>query len=149
MTYTPFTAPHGTRREWLMDETDLAPIAVIIGTGQMERAVIDEWADLVIETILTWPPERRPISLLLDLTSDTQGFTPYARKRAEEVYDAVPAGGIVYGAIVIRAGIINSIISLFVRRHQSKAGEIYERVFTALDDALAWLRAQQQNPRAL
>lgn len=132
-----YIAAYGTRREW----RDENRIAVIVGTGRMDRVVIDEWADLVIETIQHWPLPG-PIPLLIDLTAENQGFTPYAAKRTEDVYEAVPAGRVVFGAIVLPPGIINSLVSLFVRRQHSKAGRIIERVFTSHADALEWLHAR-------
>lgn len=136
---------YGHSREWL-NVSDTYRIAIINGSGNMARASIDVWADVVIDTLNNWSWEAYPLHILLDLSTKGQGITPYSRERAEGVYKFIPPKSTGYAAIVIPDGPINRLVSLFfVRRRIDRGINVQERVFTRREDALNWLREKIAN----
>jgi hypothetical protein len=129
------TYEYGITRQWL----DGGRIAQITTQGDMTRGAVDQWAELVIDTVRTWPDDG-PIFLLEDLSHRYQGFTHYARQRAEDTYRSLKEGQRGYLALILRHSIIMQIISLFLRRRPPGPGIIEERIFTSYDEALRWLR---------
>lgn len=128
---------YGITREYIDD----GQIAVITTQGDMRRAAIDTWADLSIDTMQTWKPER-PILILQNLSHKDQGITPYSRKRAEDAFKQIPSQPL-YSAIILPNSFINRVIGLFVGRQ--RMGQNQEsRIFTNLEDGLAWLREKQK-----
>jgi hypothetical protein len=128
--------PFGITREWIDDER----IVVITTQGDMSRAAIDTWANVVMDTAANWNPDQ-PFFLLHDLSSKDQGLTPYSRQRAEETYDALRPGTSGCIAVVIREGFVNRLVSLlYFRRRKARGMNLEERLFTTKADALTWLR---------
>lgn len=125
---------YGITRTWL----DEGEIAVITTQGNMAREAVDVWATLAINTVNQWP-DGKPIFILHDLTHPRQSFTPYGLKRAEDIYGAIPPTIKGCSAVAVRAGPINHLIAMFVRRRKN-AGQFQERIFTSRDEAIKWLR---------
>lgn len=130
---------YGIRREWLDDHQ----IVMISTQGDMSRDAVDTWAELVIATAKNWTADK-PIYIIHNLSARSQGFTPYSRQRAEETYDYIAAGQQAYIALVLPDGVIPRLVSLFLRRRKGSTGNIQERIFTSVEDALAWIRRMQQ-----
>ena len=130
----------GLIREWIDD----GGIAVIHGQGNMARKAVDAWADLVLRTAHEFP-EGQPVYLLHNLTHPDQGFTPYAKRKTEELYDYAPDVPI-YSAIVLRNTIINRLISLFVQSISPRSRNVRQQVFISEEAALSWLRTMVSNP---
>jgi hypothetical protein len=128
--------PFGITREWLDDNR----IAVIKTEGNMARAAIDTWAEVVMDTARNWSLDQ-PLFLMHDLSSRDQGLTPYSRQRADETYQAVRPGTKGYIAVVVREGVINRLVSLFYFRRRTEHGmNLDEKLFTQREEGLAWLR---------
>lgn len=126
----------GITREWIEDNR----IVVITTQGDMSRAAVDTWADLVIDTASNWEANK-PVFLLHDLSSRDQGLTPYSRERADQTYDAVKSGTEGCIAVVVREGVINRLISLLYFRHRKERGmNLQERLFITRPEAESWLR---------
>lgn len=125
----------GLARQWIDDHQ----IVIIITAGDMTPRGVDAWADLLIDTVTHWPPDR-PILILHDLSSPSQGFTTYARERAGDIYAALPADREVYHALVVNVGFVRSMINFFLRRRKRQYQRMHERMFTTNRDALRWLR---------
>lgn len=127
---------YGTQRYWLDD----GQIVVIYGGGNMARAAVDVWANAMLNTMTHFPGDT--IYIVLDISHPNQGFTPYARAKAEEIYAQV-GQRTVYCAIVLRNSIIAPIISAFVRYFPRRRLNIYQQIFTDKDAAFNWLRQQR------
>lgn len=76
---------YGHQLLWLDD----GRIALIRGAGDMSRPAIDDWAQLVLDTIRQFPPNMA-VCILNDLTHPEQGFTPYAQERVKQLYHHIP-----------------------------------------------------------
>ncbi len=125
----------GLARQWIDDNQ----IVIIITVGDMTHAGIDAWADLLVDTVRGWPPDR-PILILHDLSHPNQGFTSYARERAADLYTALPSDREVYHALVVNVSFVRAMINFFLRRRRSSMGKLHERMFTSNREALRWLR---------
>ena len=126
----------GVIRAWL----EVKQISYIQTDGCMQRAGVDTWADLVIDTINTWPGDH-PITILQNLTHPDQGFTPYSRSRGMDILAAIPEGRRAFTAIVMRDSFVNRTLGFFINsiRHDDT---VVIRIFTDADKALTWLRTQ-------
>lgn len=125
----------GLARQWIDDDQ----IVIIIAAGDMTTAGVDAWADLLIDTINSWPPNK-PILILHDLSHPNQGFTTYARERATDIYAALPHDRDVYHALVVNVSFVRAMINFFLRRRKPQLRTLHERMFTSNRDALRWLR---------
>lgn len=128
----------GVIRSWLDDHL----ICYIQTDGCMERAGVDTWANLLIETIQTWPADC-PIAIFQNLTHPDQGFTPYSRSRGMDVLAAVPQGHMAVSAIVMQDSFINRTLGFFIHSIR-RDDNVAIRVFTDMDEALSWLRKRIQ-----
>ncbi len=127
----------GNQRYWVDD----GQIVVIYGGGNMSRDSLDIWADAMMSAITHFPGDT--IYLVLDISHPNQGFTPYARAKAEAIYATIGQRTI-YGAIVLRNSIIAPIITAFIRHFPRRRLNIYQQVFTDKEAAFDWLRQQRQ-----
>lgn len=128
----------GVIRAWLDDYQ----ICYIQTDGCMQRAGVDTWADLVIDTIENWP-EGQPIAILQNLTHPDQGFTPYSRSRGMDTLAAVPEDRIGFNAIVMQDTFVNRTLGFFINSIR-RDDKVAIRVFTDNHEALTWLRTQIQ-----
>lgn len=125
---------HGIRRAWL----DGNRVALIITSGEASRAATDAWADLMIATLHEWP-KQQPVMVIQDLSHPAQTFTPYCRRRLDDIYDALRGDQSMYNAFVTGGGLVNSMISFMLRFQRSSATNLTERVFSTQEDAYSWL----------
>ncbi|MFW5696465.1 MAG: hypothetical protein ACOCXR_01625 [Phototrophicaceae bacterium] len=128
---------YGISRYWIED----GRICVIETQGDMRREAIDTWANAAVSLLEIWPADR-PYALLHKLDSPGQGFTPYSRKRAQDIMAALPGDRVAYTAIVLADTFVNRVIGFFLRSVRHTGKEQKERVFVDMDDARHWLLDQ-------
>lgn len=115
-------------------------IIVIETEGNMSRAAIDTWADLTIQT-LQQEDDGTPLLLLQNLSNKNQGFTPYTRKRTDDVLHNYPHRRQTRVATVLPDTFIVRLVKGVLRQRGWKATHIQERIFTSYPQALDWLRS--------
>jgi|GEM_PF-2557698 hypothetical protein len=131
--------PYGTQRYALDDG-----IRVVVGSGDMRRHSVDEWTEVMTQTINTFPHPTHTL-LLLDLTHPNQGFTPYSRIKASEIVDNIQPGRTVVIALLFRDSIINNIVMIFMNRIvMMRQSKILFKTFLRREQAVAWLREKRQ-----
>lgn len=135
------TYPYGTQRYFLDD----AGIVVVVGSGDMRRPGVDEWAEVMTDTINTFPNPARTF-MLLDLTHPDQGFTPYSRVKASEVASRIQAGRTLIIALLFDNSILNNIVAIFMNRivMMMMQSRLLFKTFLDREQALAWLREKRQ-----
>ena len=129
---------YGIRRYWLDD----GHLVVIASEGDMSRAALDRWTGIIIETIGDWSNEG-DIYSILDLTGDKQGFTPYSRKSAQDIYNCV--GGQerhVIVAIIMKDTIFNKLLNVFLLGMIRGMSNMTQKFFLTHDEGVAWVRKQ-------
>lgn len=124
---------YNTIIEWCYDDM----LCIIRGSGDMSRAALDYWGEQVIQGVQSFPPHS-PIFMLFDLTSPTQGFTPYSRTVIDRITRAVPPNTPVYVGVFMHEGIISRILSFYVNSRQGKY--LQPRMFFDEGKTLDWLR---------
>ncbi|MBZ0308284.1 MAG: hypothetical protein K8I82_19625 [Anaerolineae bacterium] len=126
-------------RQWFFDEHI---VAFVLQSN--ERFNIDLYADWLIETLQAWPAEK-PLLIAYDLKSVV--FTPHARKRAIDVYDAVPTCLRGRTAIIFPPGPVGNFLKIFANKAMRVQNPRMKRqFFVNLDEALLWL---QEMPEAI
>lgn len=131
------TFDYGITREWL----DGGALVVIRTQGDMRRAAIDAWAQVVQSTIDV-QRERDVLAVLHDLSHPSQGFTTYSRQRALDTLAMIPKNKSAYTALVLRDKLETQLIKIFLSTLGKLLSKHQIRVFYALDDGIAWLRAR-------
>lgn len=119
---------------------------VIISTlGDMSRAAIDVWAEVIIETCKNWSAGS-PLLLMHDLSHKNQGITPYSLKRAEDTYKAVPDSiqFQAYIAVVFSNNLATRLASVFFYRQRGKHKNVHEKLFVDKEAAQQWLESHMQ-----
>lgn len=119
--------------EWWYEDM----LCIIRGSGDMSRAALDYWGEQVIQGIHHFP-EHSPIFMLFDLTSPTQGFTPYSRSVIDRITNAAPKNRPIYVAVFMHEGIISRILSFYVNSRDGK--NLHLRMFFDEGKSLDWLR---------
>ncbi|MCL4879337.1 MAG: hypothetical protein KJ064_21950 [Anaerolineae bacterium] len=119
-------------RQWFFEER-----VVAFTLKNSSRENIDRFADWIIETLENWPVEK-PLLIAYDLS--TTIFTPQARKRALEVYEAVPTTVQGRTAIVFPKNALGNFMKIFANKSMRVQNPRMERrFFVNLDEAAAWL----------
>lgn len=126
----------GITREWI----DEGHIVVITTQGDMRRDAIDAWVNVSLDTLSLWQVDR-PILVIQNLSSKMQGFTPYARKRSEDIL-AQLSDRPCYTALILPNTFIFRVIGFFVGRQRVDKHQ-ENRVFTNVEEGLAWLRQKR------
>jgi hypothetical protein len=119
--------------EWWYDDM----LCIIRGSGDMSRSALDYWGDQVIQSVQAFP-EHSPVFMLFDLTSPTQGFTPYSRTVIDRITQAVPKNRSIYVGVYMHEGIISRILSFYVNSRQGKF--LQPRMFFDENKTLEWLQ---------
>lgn len=130
----------GVTRQYLFDRR----IMVIRTEGDMGQAAVDRWAQTVIESVQTWQ-RGRPILVLHDLSTRSQGLTPYARRRAEEIYTYAPPDVLCAVALVLAPGVMTRLVQLLLRLPSFNRPNVQQQIFTDEARALFWLQ-QRMHP---
>ncbi|MCU0480825.1 MAG: hypothetical protein MUE54_06380 [Anaerolineae bacterium] len=137
-----FHGDYGLIVEWWHDDM----LCIIRGSGDMSRSALDYWGDHVIQSIQTFP-EHSPIFMLFDLTSPTQGFTPYSRTVIDRITHAAPKHRQIYVGIFMHEGIISRILSFYVNSRDGK--NLHLRMFFDEQKTLEWLQLMMKQHGAL
>jgi hypothetical protein len=132
------TFDYGITHTWLVDGS----ILQVEAQGDMRREAIDSWANSILLALDAWP-EDKPIFVLHKLDHPNQGFTPYSRKRAQDLTNAVPKDRPSYAAVVLRNNFVNTVIAFFLRSLRGRGANHEEQVFADYDAALDWLKERQ------
>ena len=123
--------------EWWYDRR----LGIIRGSGDMSRKTLDHWGESIIEVVKSFP-EPTPIFMEFDLSSPTQGFTPYSRLVIDRVYHSLPFNKPIYVGIFMRESIISRIVSLYVNRREGR--NLHLRMFFDEAKTLDWLRVMMK-----
>ena len=130
------TFPLGVKRFYAEDDE----IAVVVSTGDMSHGAIDEWVDVMTDTIQQRVDVQQPVFMLTTSAVEEQGFSRYAQKRVEGVLNAVPNNFPVYAAMVFPPGIISQFVSVFLNSMMRRsAKQIRAEMFTDREHAITWL----------
>ncbi len=120
-------------RQWFFDEQI---VAFVLHSN--DKLSVDLYADWIIETVQNWPPEK-PLLVAYDLKSAV--FTPQARKRAMDVYEAVPTYVQGRTAIIFPPGPLGNFLKIFANKAMRVQNPRMKRqFFVSLDEALLWLQ---------
>lgn len=123
----------GISQYWLMDHQ-----IVVFEATQSTRVVVDAWVNTVMDVMKNWPKDC-PYLALHDFRGKNIAFTPYARKRAQELVPlSSPVPG--YAAVIVPGSFVAQIIMLFMRTQ--KAGNINNQLFFSYDEGLRWLESK-------
>jgi hypothetical protein len=124
---------YGIQRRYLED----GRILEIKTEGNMARAAIDAWAAAFQDAIRRWPAGQN-IFVISDLSHKNQGMSPYARKKANEIYALMPSNVQAFVATILPNTIVFRVISLFI--YQRREQYIQHRLFLNRDEGLLWLK---------
>lgn len=137
-------------RHWYFDDR---VVAFIIKNDTLES--MNQFADWIVETLKNWKPEK-PLLIAYEISSAGMLVTPHNRKRAMDIYDAVPTEGIQGRTAII---IANTPFGRFMKVFANKAMRIQNpdmerKFFTSLEAAVAWLneftaREEAKPPRQI
>ncbi len=134
MMYTIEDLGHGISRYWI----DPGEIICIATEGDMSRSAVDTWTDACLESINGWPGEA-PIFVLLDVSSEKQGFTPYSSRRTREIFNHIAYRTGSHVAVLLQNNFINQVIRLFVTGLMRGNNHIKIQFFTEREEAIRWL----------
>lgn len=126
--------PYGTRRYSLDDDS----IVVIEGAGSVARSAVDEWANVMIDSIQHYR------YILSDNTNRAQGFSPYLRLRAEDIYQTLPNDRQTVGAFIFGHHFMFRLMGLIAQRMLAANKPVSIKLFTEREKALEWLRQQRE-----
>ncbi|HLA45573.1 MAG TPA: hypothetical protein VJZ27_19145 [Aggregatilineales bacterium] len=115
-------------------------VVIITNRGDMSRHAIDEWFEVVYDT-LDNPSADTSIRLCLDLTHPNQGVTPYSMSRIPELYQLADVKSHVQAkiAIVFHSRMLTRIFTGIFKRIGENRASVREEIFLSQDDAMAWL----------
>ena len=126
---------HGVTIEWLDNGR-----MVVFRLSQASRDAIDRYMVAKLALIRNWNP-REPLAFISDGSHPDLAMTPYMRAKLPEIGAALRIYGIKsYAAVVIRKGVVGSLIRTFANRFYRKAGDMELAYFSTCADALDWLR---------
>ena len=115
-------------------------VDIITSEGDMRRAAIDVWANLLREIIDSKPTSDTHF-VLLNLTGPKQATTPYsmqaARQLAQYVMDA--RDGNTYAAVLMKNALLVGIIRAFFHQFFARQEKLVYRLFTDEAEAMTWL----------
>lgn len=74
-------------------------LIVVRGSGDMSRKSLDYWLKQMLEAMHSFG-EFVPVFILMDLSSPTQGFTPYSRKVIDDLFANIPKTSLSMGAFI-------------------------------------------------
>ena len=121
----------GLSRYWLMQHQ-----IVVYEATAAYRSVVDSWMNSVIDVMEHWPVDR-PYLVIHDFRGKNLVFSPYARKRSQDLILISPQmPG--FAAILIQMSIVGYAIQWFMRT--AKTGSVDNRIFFNFDEALDWLK---------
>ncbi|HRE46307.1 MAG TPA: hypothetical protein PLD47_01160 [Aggregatilineales bacterium] len=130
----------GLTSKWVQDGSLL-----LITFQTITRQNNAAWIAFMEETLRHWD-EGRPFSYILRAEEiSLTGMSSYIRESAKTVakYAAAFPGGV---AIVLRHSLLSDAVGLFLRMLPS--GKRQRRLFTSVEDALAWLETLEKAPLA-
>lgn len=113
-------------------------ITVIQTEGDMSRQAIDAWAAAIHKTFNEGT--AKTLYCLFEMSHPRQGFTPYATRKADEVYTYLPADRNAIVALLFPNTLIFRAAANFVRMRTHKNKNAVGQVFTDKEPALRWLR---------
>lgn len=122
-------SPHH-RIEWLYDHQ----IASTPSLGRPQRALVDDWCNMVKHVFDQWPMDK-PILLLADLRLENSP-SPYQTAKANELLNYRPDHR-AYVAVVTTNNLSGQITRLTLRARNRRNGHV-QQSFTR-EDALNWL----------
>ena len=114
-------------------------IVAIQTAGSVKRDAVDTWAAMMKDTFDNYTPEEH-IFILQDLSNPNQSITPYANKKANEVYDYVPRDKHAYIATVFPDSLTFRLAVFIERARRRSHPHVHVPMYTNLDPALMWLR---------
>jgi hypothetical protein len=114
-------------------------VVVIQTAGSVTRDAVDTWAAMMKDTFENYTPEET-IFILQDLSNPNQGITPYASKKATEVYDYIPRDKQAYIATVFPDSLTFHLAIFIGRARRRSHPHVHVPMYTNLDPALMWLR---------
>ena len=128
--------PLGVRRYTIDD----GEIAVVVSTGDMAPKAIDEWAQVMIDTIQRRVATGLPVYMITESSAGEHGFSRYARARVEDIQNSVPSDYPIYAAMLFPKGIVSQFVGTFVNTvMRMRATKVQNRMFSSRDEALRWL----------
>jgi len=115
-------------------------VVIITSEGDMTRHAIDEWYDVVHDTLVNWS-NGTTVRLCLDLTHPNQGVTPYSMSRIPELYQLaeVKLDMKAKVAIVLRNWLVIRIFTAIFKHIRENHINVDEKIFHTRDEASAWL----------
>lgn len=127
-------------RQWYFDER-----VVVFSFKKNDKETIDVYADWVIETLRAWQPTK---PLLIAYDGSAAMITPHLRKRAVEIYVAVPTEGIQgRTAIILPNSSIGQFMQVFANRMMRVQNpHMQRRFFVKMEEAVLWLNQFQPAP---
>ncbi|HRE48426.1 MAG TPA: hypothetical protein PLD47_11940 [Aggregatilineales bacterium] len=133
------TFEFGITRDFL----DEGRIVVFTSAGDMRRAAVDVWFEVVKQTYASWLPGK-PLFVLHDLSAPGNAMTPYLRQKAYALYEIdlahIPAGRI---AVAAPDTLLMRLMAILLRERDKRFRRNAQRIFASRGDALRWLREQR------
>lgn len=121
----------GTTLELIENET-----IGLITMRSVTRATVDEWFDINVKLLSTWPKDK-PYMVIHDASDRRTTITPYMRARVQDLYKLnLRKDG--YAAVVLPKSITAQVIQVFLRYLRTEPMVV--QVFFKRDDAVAWLK---------
>lgn len=116
-------------------------IDVVASEGNMKRAAVDSWREFMEKAILSRPLEDN-LYLITDLTGEKQGFSPYAGRTSQSLYQFALDNrtSTSYVAVVIHDNIISQIIRFTAQKFMNRQANFVQKIFTDHEQAIAWLQ---------
>lgn len=141
MNMTPSPIEHfgqGIRRYWLTTR-----VVVIETDGDMSIQAVDQWAEVVVETINGYPASEPAVFLLHNLSHPNQRITPYSRQKAQSIYSRLDTHRPVYMAVVMAHPVLIQIASVLARVWLTPKASMQQKLFVTPEAALEWLRQKE------
>jgi hypothetical protein len=127
---------HGLTAQWIFDNRCLA-----LSAEHTAPALVDAWANKIIEVASTWQPERT-LYILNDFSGKNCVVTQYNQRKNRELIQMFPNMKS-STATVVRRNLTMQLSRIFIQTlPQNKNRQVY-LTFTR-QDALAWLKTQME-----
>jgi len=114
-------------------------IVAIQTAGSVKRQAVDTWYTMMVDTFTNYTPEKT-IFIFQDLSNPNQSITPYANKRATDVFDHVPKGKKAYIATVFPNNLTFTLATFIGNSRRRSHPNIHAPMYTKHDVAFTWLQ---------
>ncbi|MCU0498385.1 MAG: hypothetical protein MUF87_13620 [Anaerolineae bacterium] len=125
----------GVCREWF-DHGQIAVYRVLDGSNETVNAYIDA---ALAQLKIARP--NRPLLMIHDLTGENLAFTPYFRRRGEEIAEYMethPVSSV--SAVILPKSVIARPIQNYSEQFTQRAKRANQRNFDSFEEGLAWVR---------